>query len=271
MISLYSGTPGSGKSLHLARTVRDSLKFSCPVIGTFHINKDMLWKNSKYPYTYINIYDLTPRDLLKYAEDNKKYLKHNVEGSFLLVIDECQRIFNSRTWQETKNRNEWITFFAEHRHFGFNIILVSQMDIMIDRQIRGLIEYNYLHRKVDGFGFGGKLLSMLTGNFCIVKTWYAIKGFNVGSEFLRGNKKLFNFYDTFEDFALDRGEVRESSRDQREDFASRLKEIPCIVDIHGGNYDTPMVFSVHRKENIKNEQKILWMWSYTKLCDYCIS
>ena len=116
MISLYSGTPGSGKSLHLARTVRDSLKFSCPVIGTFHINKDMLWKNSKYPYTYVNIYDLTPRDLLKYAEENKKYLKHNVEGSFLLVIDECQRIFNSRTWQETKNRNEWITFFAEHTH-----------------------------------------------------------------------------------------------------------------------------------------------------------
>lgn len=228
MISLYSGTPGSGKSLHLARTVRDALKFSCPVIGTFHINEQMLWRNSPYPYTYINIYDLTPRFLLDYYEDHKRYLKRGVEDSFLVVIDECQRIFNSRTWQETKNRNEWITFFAEHRHFGFNIILVSQMDIMIDRQIRGLIEYNYLHRKLDGFGFGGKLMSMLLGNFCIVKTWYALKGFNCGSEFLRGNKKLFNFYDTFEDFALDRGEVRESSPDEGEAFITKLEKIQSL-------------------------------------------
>ena len=227
MIELYSGTPGSGKSLHLARKVRDSLKFSCPVIGTFHINSDMLWKNSKYPYTYINIYDLTPKFLLDYYQENKdKFLKKNIEGSFLLVIDECQRIFNSRTWQETKNRNDWITFFAEHRHFGFNVILVSQMDIMIDRQIRGLLEYNYLHRKVDNFGLGGKLMSIFIGNFCVVKTWYAIKGFNLGSEFIRGNKKLYNFYNTFEDFALDgRGEVRESSPAGEGDFLKKLEEI----------------------------------------------
>lgn len=227
MIELYSGTPGSGKSLHLARKVRDCLKFSCPVIGTFHINKDMLWKNSKYPYTYINIYDLTPKFLLEYYSENKdKYLKHGIEGSFLLVIDECQRIFNSRTWQETKNRNDWITFFAEHRHFGFNVILVSQMDIMIDRQIRGLLEYNYLHRKVDNFGFGGKIMSLFIGNFCVVKTWYAIKGFNLGSEFIRGNKKLYNFYNTFEDFALEgRGEVRESSPDSQSEALEKLKKI----------------------------------------------
>lgn len=230
MIELYSGTPGSGKSLHLARKVRDSLKFSCPVIGTFHINHDMLWKNSKYPYTYINIYDLTPSFLLNYYKENKdKYLKHNIEGSFLLVIDECQRIFNSRTWQENKNRNDWITFFAEHRHFGFNVILVSQMDIMIDRQIRGLLEYNYLHRKVDNFGLGGKLMSLFIGNFCVVKTWYAIKGFNLGSEFIRGNQKLYNFYNTFEDFAVDgRGEVRESSPDVDGDFIKKLEQIESI-------------------------------------------
>lgn len=230
MIELYSGTPGSGKSLHLARKVRDSLKFSCPVIGTFHINKDMLWKNSKYPYTYINIYELTPKKLLEYYQQHKdQYLKKGVEGSFLLVIDECQRIFNSRTWQETKNRNEWITFFAEHRHFGFNVILVSQMDIMIDRQIRGLLEYNYLHRKVDNFGIGGKFFSFFLGNFVVVKTWYAIKGFNLGSEFIRGNKKLYNFYNTFEDFALDRGEVRESSLDQGEVFIEKLSKISKVT------------------------------------------
>ena len=48
MIYLFSGTPGSGKSLHAADYVRYSLKFRAPVIGTFHINKDCLFKNSKY-------------------------------------------------------------------------------------------------------------------------------------------------------------------------------------------------------------------------------
>lgn len=228
MIELYSGTPGSGKSLHLARKVRDSLKFSCNVIGTFHINKKNLWKNSKYEYTYINIYDLTPQYLYNYYQEHKKELKPHIEGSFLLVIDECQRIFNSREWQTNANRKDWITFFAEHRHLGFNVILISQTDIMIDRQIRSLIEYNTLHRKVDNLGFFGKFLSLFTGQFVCVKTWYAIKGYNLGSEFIRGNKKLFEFYDTFEDFGLDRCEVQESCADHAE-YLDKLSQIQCVV------------------------------------------
>lgn len=228
MIELYSGTPGSGKSLHLARTVRDALKFSCPVIGTFHINEDCLWKNSKYPYTFISIYDLSPEYLKDYFVKNKdQYLKKGVEGSFLLVIDECQRIFNSREWQTNKDRNAWITFFAEHRHLGFNVILVSQIDIMIDRQIRSLIEYNTIHRKVENLGFFGRFLSFFIGRFAFVKTWYAIKGFNVSSEFIRGNKKLFNFYDTFEDFGLPGSEVQESCSPESEAL-EKLKKVKTL-------------------------------------------
>lgn len=226
MIELYSGTPGSGKSLHLARKVRDSLKFSCPVIGTFHINKDMLYKNSKYPYTYVNIYKLTPDFILDYYQKNQKYLKKGVEGSFLLVIDECQRIFNCRSWQTNDNRNEWITFFSEHRHFGFNIILVSQVDTMIDRQIRGQLEYNYIHRKVENFGFFGGIIKYFVGNFCVVKQWYPLKNQNLGSEFIRGNKKLYNFYNTFEDFGIvDGGEVQEPCRRDNDEFIKKLENI----------------------------------------------
>ena len=92
MISLYSGTPGSGKSLHCAQIIRAHLKLYSDVIGTFHINEKCLFKNSKYKYTYINIYSLTPSFLVAYAKTHK--LKKGVEGSFLLVIDEAQRLFN---------------------------------------------------------------------------------------------------------------------------------------------------------------------------------
>ena len=83
MIKLYSGTPGSGKSLHLADKVRYTLKYGSNVIGTFHINKDCLLKNSRYEYTYINIYDLTPAYLIQYAQDHKKDLK---KGIFITAV-----------------------------------------------------------------------------------------------------------------------------------------------------------------------------------------
>lgn len=197
MISLYSGTPGSGKSLHCAQVIRNHLKFYSDVIGTFHINQECLFKKSPYEYTYVNIYSLTPSFLVAYAKTHK--LKKGVEGSFLLVIDEAQRLFNSRTWNN-KDRNEWITFFAEHRHLGFDIILVSQNDRMLDRQIRALIEYEFIHRKVTQFGLKGKILSVFVGTFAYVKNWYPLKE-KIESAFFRADKRLFNFYNTFEDFS----------------------------------------------------------------------
>lgn len=232
MISLYSGTPGSGKSLNAAAKVRASLKWYRPVIGTFHINTECLYKNSKYEYTYVNIYDLKPSFLVEYAKKNRPK-KANPEGSFLLVIDEAQRIFNSRTWNEG-NRNEWITFFAEHRHLGYDIILISQNDRMLDRQIRALIEYNVIHRKMSAFGILGKFFSLFSGQFVVIETWYPLKE-KISASFFRGDKKLYNFYDSFEDFASDpedggQGDPSEGS----EAYLQKLKKIDCVLSSRNG-------------------------------------
>lgn len=227
MISLYSGTPGSGKSLHASQVVRNHLKFYSNVIGTFHINKDCLFKNSKYDYFYINIYSLTPSFLVSYAKNHRCDLKKHVEGSFLLVIDEAQRIFNSRTWNN-KDRNDWITFFAEHRHLGFDIILIAQNDRMLDRQIRALIEYDFIHRKITQFGLKGKLLSLLTGSFMYVKEWYPLHE-KIESSFFRADKRLFNFYDSFEEFSSDEDGGGGDSPSESEEFVQKLKKIDKVV------------------------------------------
>lgn len=221
MIALYSGTPGSGKSLHCAEKVRSHLKFYSDVIGTFHINENCLFKNSKYQYTYVNIYSLSPTFLVSYAKTHK--LKKGVEGSFLLVIDEAQRLFNSRTWND-KNRNDWITFFAEHRHLGFDIILVSQNDRMLDRQIRALIEYEYVHRKITQFGIKGKLLSIFVGNFAYVKNWYPLKE-KIDSAFFRADHRLFDFYNTFEDFSSDEDKGSGVPLSDSEKYLQKLQKI----------------------------------------------
>lgn len=228
MISLYSGTPGSGKSLNAAAKVRASLKWYRPVIGTFHINKDCLYKNSKYEYTYVNIYQLTPDFLVEYAKKNRPN-KKNPEGSFLLVIDEAQRIFNSRDWNG-KDRSKWITFFAEHRHLGYDIILISQNDRMLDKQIRALIEYNVIHRKLSAFGIIGKIFSLFSGQFVVVETWYPLKE-KISATFFRGEKNLYNFYDSFEDFSSDEDGGRGAPSDSEESYLQRLKKIESLGDL----------------------------------------
>lgn len=195
MIFLYSGTPGSGKSLHTASVVYWSLKRGCPVIANFAMNIDKI-KHKKAEFVEKDNRTLTPEYLIDYAQ---KYFsgKRVKEGKLLLVIDECQLMFNAREWNIT-GRAEWLSFFTQHRKFGYDIILVAQFDRMIDRQIRSLIEYEMVHRKVSNMGWKGKFLSIVMGGnvFVSVKVWYPMKE-RVGAEFFHARKKYYSLYDTF--------------------------------------------------------------------------
>lgn len=204
MIYLYSGTPGSGKSLHTARTIYYCLKRGCPVIANFPINLDLI-KKRKAEYVVKDNANLTPDFLIDYSRDFFKG-KHMKEGQLLLVIDECQLMFNAREWN-TKGRAEWLSFFTQHRHFGYDIILVAQFDRMIDRQIRSLIEYEYIHRKVSNFGAKGLVLSLISGGHLhvSVKMWYPLQE-KVGSEFFKARKRYYRLYDTFALFDSDEAE-----------------------------------------------------------------
>lgn len=195
MIYLYSGTPGSGKSLHTARVIYYSLKRGFPVIANFEINTDKI-RGKKADFVMRDNDLLTPDFLIEYARNywNGKTVK---EGTLLLVIDECQLMFNAREWN-VKGRAEWLSFFTQHRKFGYDIILVAQFDRMIDRQIRALIEYEQIHRKVSNFGIKGKALSLCAGGhlFVSVKVWYPMKE-KVGSEFFKAHKRYYSLYDTY--------------------------------------------------------------------------
>ena len=119
MITLYSGTPGAGKSLHLASRLCNWMQFrNAPIIGNFSCDFSSL-KKQRGHYLYIDNSDLTPERLATFALNYRQYVKEeynrNVkEGEILLVIDECQLLFNSRDWGQ-KNRMNWCAFFTQHR------------------------------------------------------------------------------------------------------------------------------------------------------------
>lgn len=155
--------------------------------------------------------ELTPDYLQDFARQywNGKCV---IEGRILLVIDECQLLFNAREWN-AKGRSEWLSFYTQHRKMGYDIILVALFDRMIDRQIRSLIEYEVVHRKVSNYGIGGKLLSMfaLGKLFCGVKIWYPMRE-KVGQRFFRAKKKYYSLYDTYNTFESGSDEGREPGR-----------------------------------------------------------
>jgi hypothetical protein len=68
------------------------------------------------------------------------------EGKARLYLDEAQFLFNSREW--AKNMG-FIEFFTQHRKLGWDIVLIAHTEDMIDKQIRGLLEYETRLRNLN--------------------------------------------------------------------------------------------------------------------------
>lgn len=197
MISLYSGTPGSGKSLHMARDIlrrlrrKDSL-----VITNFPFRSpDRGLLRARGALVCLDNAELSPQRLEMLAADHLQRWPYR-EGLILLMLDECQVLFDARSWA-LKSRRAWVTFFAQHRKLGYDCVLVAQFDAMLDRQIRSLIEYEVIHRRLDRYGVVGWMLSRLLGGVwvCAISRWYGAR-MRLGSEWIRAGRRLCACYDT---------------------------------------------------------------------------
>lgn len=212
MIHLYSGTPGSGKSFHATEKIYYRLRNKGNVICNYPINLEncsysffgyilkKIFKKCKPHQKKIGHFNYVPNGLLtvKYLKDYaKKNHKGHKESETLVIIDECGIMFNPRTFSQA-DRLEWIQFFSLHRHYGYDFILISQSDRMVDRQIRSFFEYNHQHRNVGNFKLFGKLLSLLCGGslFIDVTVFYSIRE-KVSSNWFRYSRRIASLYDTF--------------------------------------------------------------------------
>ena len=201
MIYLYTGTPGSGKSLNVARDIYYRLnrnKKYPNVIANFAINEKMI-KNKNAKFIYKDNSDLSIEFLLEYSAKNHVL---GIENQTLVAVDECSVIWNSRDWNNKEfksSRSDWLKFFVQHRKLGYNFILITQNDRQIDRQIRSLVEYEVEHRKLNNFKIG-KLLPFST--FIAISRWYGVNE-KLGIEYFKYSKKWGNFYDSYGTFNLD--------------------------------------------------------------------
>lgn len=209
MIYLYTGLPGSGKSLHSAADIDHYVRKHKNVICNYEVNRNF-WSKKRLRRSgdliYIQDDDLTVPYLVDYAEKNHKRRKDGgmIEKQTLLVIDECQNKFNCRSWN-AKDRPQWAEFFRQHRKLGFTCILITQDISFMDKQIRKVIEFEYNHRSLKNFKFIGGLLSFLTGGnlFVVVVTWLS-NGKRDHTDFFRGKRKFYKMYDSSKVFKMDK-------------------------------------------------------------------
>ncbi|MCB5712132.1 zonular occludens toxin domain-containing protein [Lactonifactor longoviformis] len=205
MIYFYSGTPGSGKSLHCAKMIDSWVKKGRNIIANFDINNEF-WKTKrlkkKGQILCVDNSCLTVDGLIDFADN---YHQRNTKGQIiekqtLLIIDECQTMFNSRSWN-AKGRSKWVIFFTQHRKYGFEVILISQNKDLVDKQIRGCFEYNYVHRNVKNFKVFGRILSLFFGgNFFVVVVTWMMNGKKDHCEFLLNMKRYYSLYDSYRIF-----------------------------------------------------------------------
>lgn len=197
MITFYSGTPGSGKSLHVAQIIYNRLRYGkLPVICSFPVDLDYISKGGKRKigkFIYLPYEAMTPEYFYKYA------LANHVKGrehQTVVIIDECQLLFNPREFSRS-DRMEWIRFFTQHRHLGYDFILVSQFDMLVDKQIRCLFEYDIKHRKLNNYGIT-RLFPIPV--FVAVTFWYCIKKKVTVDFFIYRRKysRIYNSYQMFE-------------------------------------------------------------------------
>lgn len=197
MIYFYEGIPGSGKSLDIARTVCDALRNGKNVISNLCIDTEKIkpkkgkelghfifvsdndWLNNSFykyskdgrrmgaddsmGYSYIKGLEWFSKNFHKFKSDGTVY-----EHQTLLVLDECHKIFNPRSWNR-KDRLAWIDFFSEHRHMGYDCILSSQQDKKVDKQIAGLFQTRVFHKDMRVYGIKGFILAMLFGGHLFVR------------------------------------------------------------------------------------------------------
>lgn len=196
-IKLYTGTPGSGKSFCSIELITDYLCQKKDVIANFALNFSPKQKKKGWEerFHYWPNETITINNLVEHAIQNN-YIGKRLEGQCLVVIDEAGGRFNSRDFQQ-HDRMEWLDFFSQHAKLGFDFLLVAQMDRMIDRQIRGLIETEYIHRKINNFGVF-KFLPLKV--FVQVEYWYVLRQ-RVKAEYYFFRKKTANMYDRYKMFS----------------------------------------------------------------------
>jgi len=146
MLTFLEGVPGSGKSYdavasHVLPAIKAGRKVQARINGLDH--------EKIAAHLEMSLEDV--RDLLIHVEhDDVLKLYQNAQNDALIVVDEAHKYWctnGSKPLHETQE-----TFFAEHRHKGLDIVLMSQHYKRMHSAIKGRVERKVSYQKLTAVG-----------------------------------------------------------------------------------------------------------------------
>lgn len=205
-LTIYSGTPGSGKTLHAVADIRDALNkprgADRPVLANFPVRADLCRRPQAF-HQYTNA-EITPSLITGFCDEFwDSGVRDYSEDYILVVLDEVSLIFNSRLWNSkgTKGMNngrmDWLEFFSQHRKYGVKVILIAQSAKMIDNQFRMLCDDEVNHRSIRNMGMVGGALDVLTGHRLFMLVHYLFQSNErLGMRMFLRTRGVCDMYDT---------------------------------------------------------------------------
>lgn len=137
MIHLVTGLPGAGKTLRGVQLLQDFIKSGRPV---FHQGIDGL-------------------DPSLSVQECDARLWQELPDNSVVIVDEAQKVWPSR---RSGDPPPDIRALSEHRHRGFDFILLTQHPTMLDKYVRTLVGcHQHVLRQ-----FGSKMAKMVTWAEC---------------------------------------------------------------------------------------------------------
>lgn len=202
MIEVMQGALGSGKSAVATARALSHLQDGGVVAANFALvdgwsdvvarrnpiawfDDDLRFKKSADLYQrffHVNsLAAIKEIDVKSLATGRQKSTGRYQEGQGLLILDECQLVFNSRKWEKNF---DWIQFFTQSRKLGWNVLLIAHTIEMIDSQIRPLCEYESRFRNLQRVKIPLTPVPLSPFPLFLVVTRYA--GLGAGSSIVAG-------------------------------------------------------------------------------------
>lgn len=150
MITLYEGGIGSGKTYDAVRRIIANLKKGRRVLTNIDGFNNPVNNEVIKHICNLDCFQFAER-MVYLTDDDVKHFWDIAQVNDIIVIDECQKYFGSRTWQ-SKSNQAFTVWASEHRHNGQDLLLIQPSVKMIDGQVRSMAEWVYSYRKMNMFG-----------------------------------------------------------------------------------------------------------------------
>jgi zona occludens toxin (predicted ATPase) len=152
MIICFAGLPGSGKSYDSVKKIVDNLRNGRTVYTNIDGLDELSQEQRETLKSFAGLDDYEFNKRFIYLTKEQVYTFHTFakQGS-LIVIDEVHKWYSNREWNTNKNK-EFADWASTHRHYGFDLILITQDVGKIESHVRSLIEWTYVYKKVNFLG-----------------------------------------------------------------------------------------------------------------------